>query len=262
MALRIVAREEVLQLFLNGRTPGEIAAERGTAISDTIRTLEQLIGQGLLRRSDVLFTVPAERREIVRRELLLTSSRDQRAIQRKLLAEGHDVPLSEVYTVVAFHSIDAAYGDMYEDVRTIEVELHWLLRRLLEEEYGDGELGWWRKGIPETVRTELARRREADDDPAPEPYCYTDLMHLIAIIEKNWNLVSQRLPKHARDKRQLKADLVRLNRIRNQVMHPVRGLEPREEDFEFVRDLRLRLGFRADLLASGRPVTVALEPTP
>jgi hypothetical protein len=53
---------------------------------------------------------------------------------------------------------------------------------------------------------------------------------------------------------------MRLNRIRNQVMHPVRGEQLREEHFEFVRDLRIKLGFRIDVpTTEGMPNQISQE---
>jgi hypothetical protein len=57
------AREEVLELFREGLDPMQTSEARGTSVQTTIGYLEHLVGRGLLRRSDVLFSIPRERRE-------------------------------------------------------------------------------------------------------------------------------------------------------------------------------------------------------
>jgi hypothetical protein len=55
--------------------------------------------------------------------------------------------------------------------------------------------------------------------------------------DERWELLSAGLSASARaDKRQFLSGLDRLNRIRNCVMHPVRGTPPTGEDFAFLGD--------------------------
>jgi Helix-turn-helix domain len=248
------AREEVLELFREGLDPMQVSQARGTTVQTTIGYLEQLVGRGLVRRSDVLFSVPRTRREPVMR-LLDGDERHAgrlRPLMEALERDGHRVSWEELRVVVAFYDAASSYGDMYEDLRSIECELHRLLRRILEQRFGGGEGGWWRSGIPLDVRRECQQRREEDPYPAPEPWCYADLKHLERIVDKQWTVVVEHLPVCPEDKRAVVADLARLNRIRNQVMHPVRGEQPDEEDFEFVRGFRIRLGFRHGVRLSSR----------
>jgi hypothetical protein len=105
--------------------------------------------------------------------------------------------------------------------------------------FGAGELEWWRVGVPVTVRKECAVRREEDPEEPCEVYCYTNLLDLGSIVERNWVLFKDRLgDRYSAHKRPLLEDLKRLNRIRNRVMHPVRGSVPTEEDFDFLRGMR------------------------
>ena len=92
---------------------------------------------------------------------------------------------------------DHALGDMYEDIRTIEVGLHKLIRRGLEEKFGSSESGWWREGVPLGVRKKCVERREEDDSKEwPQPYCYTDLIDLKTILDSNWGVLCDCLPCH------------------------------------------------------------------
>jgi hypothetical protein len=256
------ARDEVLTFFREGLDPMQISEVRGTTVQTTIGYLEQLVGRGLLRRSDVLFSIPRERREPVMRLLNGDEPHVGRLtpLMEALERNGQHVSWGELRVVVAFYDAASSYGDMYEDLRSIECQLHRLLRRILEERFGGGEQGWWRSGVPLDVRQECQRRREEDLDPAPEPWCYADLKHLGRIVDRQWAVVVEHLPLRREDKRTVVAELARLNRIRNQVMHPVRGEQPDEEDFEFVRGFRIRLGFRRGVPPSSRRGDVPSEP--
>src|SRR6266545_190628 len=257
------ARDEVLEMFRSGLDPIQISSARGTTVQTTIGYLEQLVGRGHLRRSDVLFSTRKERRDPITRLLDGAARGDGRLtpLKEALEQQGHDVTWEELRVVVSFHQPEAPFGDMYEDVRTIECGLHRMVRSVLEEQFGDGEAGWWRQGVPINIRQDCQVRREEDLHPAAEPWCYTDLKHLERIIDRRWSMIAAHLPVRPEDKQSVLRDLARLNQIRNQVMHPVRAERPSEEDFEFVRALRIRLGFRADLPPSSQPESMEAAPT-
>ena len=84
--------------------------------------------------------------------------------------------------------------------------------------------------MPKLVRTDLSKKYEEDDEPAAHPYCYTNLVHLDKILEYNWKELISVLPKNvSADRKKLSKNLNRLNRIRNYVMHPVKGIYPTED---------------------------------
>ena len=83
---------------------------------------------------------------------------------------------------------------------------------------------------------------EKDPEPADEPYCYTHVISLREILDKRWSVLSKYMPAELLNKKkELLEKLLKLNRIRNSVMHPVRKSVVTEEDFEFVRDLEADL---------------------
>ena len=83
---------------------------------------------------------------------------------------------------------------------------------------------------------------EKDQEPAKDPYCYTTVMHLKDIYDKRWAILVSTLPDRVQaDKQAFLADLTRLNRIRNSVMHPVRGIRLRDDDFSFVQEFKTSL---------------------
>jgi hypothetical protein len=237
-------REEAVTLLRSGLSPGAIRRIQGVSLQTIFGYLDELVGRGVIRRSDILFSVPAQ----IRHEVLRLISEDEkvgkdiRLLATELSAHGIEADDDDILVTWCYRDERFAFGDMYEDIRTIETTLHRSVREALEEEHGGGEEGWWRKGVPLPIRQECVTRREEDDDPANEPYAYTDLLHLCKIAEKQWKVVSPRLPEAvAANRKCFVEDLEHLNRIRRKVMHPVRGPAPSEDDFEFVRELRRKL---------------------
>jgi len=196
---------EVARLLKAGRSPVEMAETLGLALGSVFSYLNRAVGEGLIRRSDIYFSFPASIRPRYQKEL---------------------APYAAART---------AFGDMYEDLRRIETTLHGRVRRTLVDALGSDESQWWRQGVPEQVRVKCQERREKDPDAPCMAYCYTDLLDLAKVMEAGWALFKDQLPTcYSSNRRQLLEDIGRLNRIRNKVMHPVRGLAPTEEDFDFV----------------------------
>lgn len=154
-----------------------------------------------------------------------------RAIGEGLLRE------SDVY-----NSPEALLGDLYEDLRRIEIRVHSRIHRALVQCYGDGESNWWRKGMPERIRVKCHERRERDIDEPCEPFCYCDLLDLDAILEDQWTNLNDLFPDYTSNRTQLSKDLRQLNGIRNKVMHPLRGLVPGEDEFAFVLKVKSSFG--------------------
>ncbi len=201
--------DEVAKLILDGKTPKDIATDLDLNIASIEGYIHRALGEGLLRRSDIYFSVPPERRD-------------------KTMSRWYSEPGNVL-------------GDMYEDLRCIEIALHQKIQITLVDRYGDGEVGWWRKGIPESVRVKCQERREKDQDDPCEPFCYSDLLDLDAIFRKQWPLLKELIRAYTADRKKLSKDLLRLNRIRNKIMHPVRCQVPDEKDFDFVHEFRRSL---------------------
>lgn len=125
---------------------------------------------------------------------------------------------------------------MYLLLRLLEIELHTRIREVLERRYPQHDDQWWVEGVPERIRKECAQRRE-EDPKRLEPFAYTTLVHLKEIVDKNWSIFRTAFPaESARDKRGWMKMFDRLNRIRNEIMHPVKMVTPTEDDFRFVRE--------------------------
>jgi hypothetical protein len=198
--------EITLDFVQSGKTPQEISEIQRVSIKTTYAYIDQLIGEGRLRRSEVYFRVSPEKRHFV-----------------------------ENYA-------SGAYADLYEDLAEIERILHGRIRRKLEELGGPSDNGWWR-AVPEEVRVKLQERRERDPNPERDAYAYTDLLDLADILNKQWNAIAQSVlsPEARADKGKFLKDFRQLNDLRKKVMHPVRYSRPSDADFEFLEALRPKL---------------------
>ncbi len=108
----------------------------------------------------------------------------------------------------------------------------------LKQAYGESENGYWRRGVPLTIRTKCQDRRESDDEPCESAFQYTDLLDLYEIMAKNWDLFQKDLPEeYNKNRNALKRDFSKLNWIRNSVMHPVKRCRWSEDDLQFAARL-------------------------
>jgi hypothetical protein len=199
----------------------------------------------MVRRSDVLFSLPKDFRAAA--EKIMQSERPktvldlQRALwKRKVSFDREELKIFWNLTVSR-----VGHGDLYEFVTGTEELLHNQIRLILSAEFGEQELGWWRKGVPEKVRVACAQAREQGNDDDVHPYAYTTLIHLKEIIDRNWGLFNSKLPADITDKRTMLSSLEHLNVIRNRVMHPTRLQKITHEDFEFAREMHRKLRLEA-----------------
>ena len=115
----------------------------------------------------------------------------------------------------------------------MERKLHDHVRCRLEAHFGCEQERWWTRGIPLPIRLDCAKRREEDSE-RKDPYAYTYLIDLKAIVDKNWPLFEQdhtRLRASLPTKRHLLDLLTRLNDVRNRHSHPIRAPEPTSNGF-------------------------------
>lgn len=64
-------RDETLALLRSGVEPAEIASRMGVSLKTTLAYLDQMVGEGRLRRSDILLSIPRNEESIL---MGLTSS--------------------------------------------------------------------------------------------------------------------------------------------------------------------------------------------
>lgn len=229
-------KDEAAALLRQGLPPSEIASRMHTSTAAVMQYLCLQIGEGELRRSDIAFSLPRETRVAIEQAIEKTSSLHPTAITRELRRNGVQANRLDVAVYINYRRARVVLGDMYELLRALELRLHSFVRDAFIAEFG--EENWWRSGVPDNIRAECAALREKDPDPAEDAFCYTHLINLREIIDKRWAVLMKYMPEHLLNKKKdLLERLIRLNRVRNTVMHPVRNAVLTEEDFEFVRDL-------------------------
>ncbi len=228
-------KDETVELLKQGLPPSEIARRLRTTGAGVMQYLCLKIGEGELRRSDLAFSIPAEVRAAVEQAVQGTGSTSLGTVLRELRRARVSCNRLDVGVYLNFRRARVVLGDMYELVRGVELRLHSFIKQAFTAEFGEEQ--WWRGGVPDNIRAECAALLEKDPEPAAEPYSYTHLINLREILDKRWSVLSKYMPKELLNKKKdLMERLLRLNRIRNSVMHPVRNAVLTEEDFEFVRD--------------------------
>ena len=251
----MLRKDQAAQLLRQGFPPSEIARQMGTSTPAVMQYLCLKIGEGELRRSDIAFSLPDKIRLAVEEEIQKTGSLNAAAITRAIRTRGIDANRHDVGVYIQYRRARVVLGDMYELLRAVEVRLHTFVKQAFVLEYGEEQ--WWRSGVPDTIRAECAALHEKDPEPAADAYCYTHVISLREILDKRWAVLSKYMASHlVRKKKDLLERLLKLNRIRNSVMHPVRNAVLTEEDFEFVRAMNRDL---MDLEAHLREEAVPLE---
>ena len=226
-----------VELLLEGHSPAQISQQLHRPLGAVLNALFQAVGQGRIRRSDILFSIDPAARHAMEEAITDSGSTAAPKVRRLLARKGVALSAADLNVYLGLRDARVDLGDMYEFIREIELRLHEYVRVTLIAEFGEAE--WWRKGVPLPVREDCAVMNERDSEPVQSLYCYTTVMNLRHILDKEWPRLSRNLPGQFRgDKQEFLASLTRLNRIRNIVMHPVKGVLLKEEDFDFVRNLR------------------------
>lgn len=228
-------KQQTLQLAREGLSPSAIADRIGVPFATAMSYLYGLVGEGMLKRSDIVFSFDQDARDAIEQAIEKYETTDLRMLRKALAKENVQLRREDLAVYLTLRDARVALGDMYEMVRDVEVALHERVRGAFVAAFGEDQ--WWRQGVPAKVRAECAALYEHDPDPAPEPYAYTSLIHLREILEKSWDVLAPALPPvFQSNRKKLSADLVTLNRIRNAVMHPVRRAVFTDREFLFVRD--------------------------
>ena len=230
-------RQEAAELIKAGHSPIEVAKMMGKRVQDLVHLLLWQVGEGELRLSDIYLSIPESRRRQYEEAIKGWAGEDQSALLRRCNELGLDGGEFRLYAFCR----EALHNDMYGYLRNIEVFLHEMTRRVLEAAYPSQDDAWWYKGVPEEIRVACVETRERDFQHL-EPYAYTTLIHIKRILDANWAAFLREvvLPKETSgDKRAFLSKFTRLNDIRNGVMHPIKPIEIKEDDFRFIREFSL-----------------------
>lgn len=236
----ISRKDRVAELVKSGYTPSAAARVLEVPRSQVMQYLALLVGEGTLHRSHILLAMPQPARAAVDRCFEELGEPSAREILEANAAAPEPLETEDLVTYVELR--DAVAADVYELIRRIELTLHGHIKRTLIREFGTDNEAWWREGIPANIRATCAATRETDTEPAAESFNYTTFIHLKEIFENQWNLLSGILPQELQQNRKMfRADMDRLNRIRNSVMHPVRMSRLEDDDYQFLEKLAATL---------------------
>jgi hypothetical protein len=238
--LAIGRKQQTLQLAREGLPPTEIADRMDAPFATVMSHLYGLVGEGALKRSDIVFSFAQDARDAIERAIEEYQTTDSRVLRKALSKQDVKIRREDLAVYLTLRDARVALGDMYEMVRDVELALHERIRDTFVDKFGEEH--WWREGVPANVRAECAALYEHDPDPAPDAFSYTTLIHLREILDKRWDVLAAALPKTMQsDRKKLLSDLVTLNRIRNAVMHPVRRAAFTDREFLFVREFSRQL---------------------
>lgn len=108
----------------------------------------------------------------------------------------------------------------------LEMSLKKLIVDELKQEFSNDENAWWQEGVPKSVRLEVAKRQESDDNRRGAKEAYFDLIDYRTVALNNWLLFQKLLgygKKNESKDKQTKW-LVEVNEWRNQVAHASSGV--------------------------------------
>jgi hypothetical protein len=160
-------RDDALALLRSGRSPLEIARHQEVSIKTILGYLDELIGRGLVRRSDVYFTMPKEARALAR----LSGTR-----------ANSPVPGLHPDALLVLRHYGDSHNfllDMYADLAAMEIALHRSIRDQLRRGYGDD---WWNRVVPASIREDCAGHGTSSASPERA----ATLGHLSQIVSAPW----------------------------------------------------------------------------
>ena len=233
-------KDEALAWLRKGYSPKDIAGQMEINIRTVMSYLYHHVGEGIIRRSDVLLSFDEETRDTIERLISETGTTSFRRLRRMVVRSGNHIDHDELRIYLKLRDARATAGDMCEYLRTIDTMLHFMVKDALIMQYGS--VDWWRKGVPESVRVECAVCLEQNPNPASHAYCYTDFIQLRDILHHQWDAFTTSVRGVAPfDKLQFLQVLSDLERIRKGLMYPQRCDQPTADDLAVVRTLAHKL---------------------
>lgn len=225
---------QISQLVKTGYNIFEIKQDFGVTFGSIRQYLFRAMREGLITSDEALLTIPYSERVWIEVAMYISGMGTSPDLHRILNDRHHHLEEDVIKIYLLLRENRPPLEELYKYISGIELSLHRGIKLVLTGEYGEH---WWRKGIPPPIRKELAAKREEDPEPANEPYSYTTFIHLNDILNSQWQVFSRSLPVAVvGNKKELSTTLVRLNHIRNAVMHPVKGVRLTDEDLQFARN--------------------------
>jgi len=227
----VAKQREAEELLREGLCPSQIAKRQRVSFSTIKKYLFQAIGEGRLKHSDVYLSVPESTRNSF--EQIWAEEECTGRVPWPKLPDYKDAKL-EFELLSQIRKSSALVGDLYQFIAESEIRLHRLVEERLRREFGGGD-AWWIHGVTQAIRIKCVTRRE-EEKRSNREFCYTTLIDLKEIIDKQWKLFETELPPcWSSRKADFRSDMDRLNRIRNAVMHPVKDSDWTNDDLQFIR---------------------------
>lgn len=234
---------QVATLIEEGWSPKEIQLDFRVTFATVTQYIYRAINEGLLTREDVVSSVPPEAREIVEKARKVAGSNNKSIIYQIIALSEIQVDADTIDLLLAMTHPSIPMEDMYTFVSNIELTFHLGIKSIMIAVYGPEN--WWVDGIPKQIRKECSAQWQDDDQLAPEAYCYTNLIHMRDILDKKWKICEDFLPQEfTGNKQETLSKFLRLNHIRNSVMHPVKRIPLTFADLEFVKTFSQSIQFK------------------
>lgn len=117
-------KHEAVEWLKKGYPPSKIAEQMGVTVSTVINYLYNQVGEGRIRRSDIVFSIGQNTRDTIEDIISETGSAYWFDIYRAAERSGKQIDRDDLQIYLELRDARVALGDMYEIIRHIEVTLH------------------------------------------------------------------------------------------------------------------------------------------
>lgn len=136
---------DVASLLREGLSPAEMAKRLGISTGSVRQYLWVAVGEGLIRPSDVLFSLPRTLRKEAGTIIRENKPKTVSDLQRELYKRGVGYDREELQMLWNLMG-GTIHHHLYEFIINTEKALHDKIREILQEKFGNKESGWWRQG--------------------------------------------------------------------------------------------------------------------
>ena len=114
-------KDEAAQHLLSGKSPREIARTMGITIASVEQYLYTKVGEGTIKRSDILFSIERETRRVIEDIIQQSGKTDFNSIFAVARRMGHALNYDELRIYLKLRDARVSMGDMYELICRIEL---------------------------------------------------------------------------------------------------------------------------------------------